>query len=108
MTASNLPLKIAELSDIFIPPEGGKKLFILCDGIQAEDVAVRFSWKCPNQCWDVTVHPTHVHESCALVLTSPPYSGGTLDYAREVFVRIFRPSDRKSSSSQLMYFVPKC
>ena len=93
MTASNLPLKIAELSDIFIPPEGGKKLFILCDGIQAEDVAVRFSCKCGNQWWEVTV---------------PPYSGGALDYAREVFVRIFRPSDKKSSSSQLMYFVPKC
>ena len=107
MAASNLPLKITEMSDIFIPPQGGKKLFILCDDIPAEDIAVRFSCEGPNYPWEVTVYPTYVHKKCALILTSPAYDGGELENTREVFVRIFRPSNGKSSSSELMYFVPK-
>ena len=103
----DLLLKIVDVSEIFIPLEGAKKLIILCNEITPEDIAVRFHDGVTANPWQVIVKPSYVHENCALVLTTPPYLGGGVQrQSIQVFMTLFRPSDGKSSKPEVMYFVP--
>ena len=111
-------LKIVEISDIFTPIEGGKKMIILCQKVSADNITVHFSTGEIVKPWQAVVHPDLVHHGCAIVLYTPAYEGSAIqeydvgeeysarvEIIRKVFVSLVRPSDGMFSKHVEMFYV---
>eukprot|EP00092_Neocalanus_flemingeri_P002506 GFUD01002682.1.p1 GENE.GFUD01002682.1~~GFUD01002682.1.p1 ORF type:complete len:303 (+),score=89.17 GFUD01002682.1:196-1104(+) len=108
--SENYLLKIKSISDIFTPVAGGKKMIILCEKINPDDIAVRFYDGDLGNPWQAMVQPSLVHKDCALVLRTPQFVDGcaVVETIRKVFVTLVRPSDGMSSEPVEMFYVPPC
>ncbi|XP_069765597.1 transcription factor RelB-like isoform X2 [Narcine bancroftii] len=84
---------------------GGEELFLLCDKVQKEDIAVVFSannWEARG-----VFSQTDVHRQIAIVFKTPPYCD--IDIQQPVFVhlQLFRPSDKEYSDPFKFRYFPK-
>ena len=66
-------LKIVEISDTSAPAEGGKKVIILCERIDRDDIKVRFFHE--DGSWEAfgVFKPSDVHQQVAISFTTPAY-----------------------------------
>ncbi|XP_078064592.1 transcription factor RelB-like, partial [Mustelus asterias] len=84
---------------------GGEELFLLCDKVQKEDIAVVFSkgnWEAKG-----VFSQTDVHRQIAIVFKTPPYCD--IDIQDQVIVKLqlYRPSDKEYSDSFEFRYLPK-
>ncbi|XP_078389465.1 uncharacterized protein LOC144671433 isoform X2 [Cetorhinus maximus] len=84
---------------------GGEELFLLCDKVQKEDIAVVFSkgnWEAKG-----VFSQTDVHRQIAIVFKTPPYCD--IDIQEQVIVKLqlYRPSDKEYSDSFEFRYLPK-
>ncbi|XP_051900099.1 transcription factor RelB-like isoform X2 [Pristis pectinata] len=84
---------------------GGEELFLLCDKVQKEDIAVVFSannWEARG-----VFSQTDVHRQIAIVFKTPPYCDIDIQQPVHVNLRLFRPSDREYSDPFEFRYIPK-
>ncbi|XP_062920909.1 transcription factor RelB-like isoform X1 [Mobula hypostoma] len=84
---------------------GGEELFLLCDKVQKEDIAVIFSannWEARG-----VFSQTDVHRQIAIVFKTPPYCDIDIQQPVSVSLRLFRPSDREYSDPFEFRYIPK-
>jgi Rel/ankyrin family protein len=77
-------LHIVDLSHDVAPAEGGKKIIILCEGVNKDDVRVRFFQDDNNWEGFGVFTPDKVHKQCAISLATPPYTLAVLARPKQV------------------------
>ncbi|XP_067831001.1 transcription factor RelB-like [Heptranchias perlo] len=84
---------------------GGQELFLLCDKVQKEDIAVVFS----KDNWEAkgVFSQTDVHRQIAIVFKIPPYCDIDIQEPVMVQLRLYRPSDKEYSDSFEFRYLPK-
>lgn len=73
---SNPELKICHLSDSVAPANGGKKIILLCEKVDKNDIAIRFFKDIPPYTlWQAfgTFSIQNVHKQVAIVFLTPAY-----------------------------------
>merc|ERR1712079_720907 len=98
-------LQIMDISDIWSPAEGGKKIIILCEKITREDIKLRFYD--PASSWEAWGEFTaaDVHKQYAISLKTPMYREGVVTEKRRVFVELVKPSDESTSEPLEFFYV---
>ncbi|XP_043536758.1 transcription factor RelB homolog isoform X1 [Chiloscyllium plagiosum] len=84
---------------------GGEELFLLCDKVQKEDIAVVFSrgnWEAKG-----VFSQTDVHRQIAIVFKTPPYCDIDIQEPVTVRLQLYRPSDKEYSESFEFRYLPK-
>ncbi|XP_067875058.1 uncharacterized protein [Heterodontus francisci] len=84
---------------------GGEELFLLCDKVQKEDIAVVFSkgnWEAKG-----VFSQTDVHRQIAIVFKTPPYCDIDIQEQVTVKLQLYRPSDKEYSESFEFRYLPK-
>lgn len=91
-------LEIVELSDYESPAFGAKKIIMLCEKVNMNDIEVEFYMKNGRGeiIWDQHAKIEEVHYHTSIVFKTPKYP---LYLVGQVFVRLLRPSDRACSKS---------
>uniref|UniRef100_V9KLL7 Transcription factor RelB-like protein n=1 Tax=Callorhinchus milii TaxID=7868 RepID=V9KLL7_CALMI len=84
---------------------GGEELFLLCDKVQKEDIAIVFSTK--N--WEAkgVFSQSDVHRQIAIVFKTPPYCDIEIEEQASVELRLYRPSDKEYSDPFIFRYQPK-
>ncbi|XP_055519561.1 transcription factor RelB-like [Leucoraja erinacea] len=84
---------------------GGEELFLLCDKVQKEDIAVVFS----GDSWEArgVFSQTDVHRQIAIVFKTPPYCDIDIQQPVLVSLRLYRPSDKEYSDPFEFRYTPK-
>ncbi|XP_048378359.2 transcription factor RelB homolog isoform X2 [Stegostoma tigrinum] len=84
---------------------GGEELFLLCDKVQKEDIAVVFS----RGSWEAkgVFSQTDVHRQIAIVFKTPPYCDIDIQEPVTVKLQLYRPSDKEYSESFEFRYLPK-
>ena len=95
-----------DISDIYSPVEGGKKILLLCEKVTREDIKVRFydtasSWEASGE-----FNASEVHKQYAISLKTPRYGDGHIKENRKVFVELVKPSDDSTSEPQEFFYFP--
>lgn len=106
-------LRIVELSASKSSVMGGERLILLCDRVKREDIEIVFyeqdSEK--NMIWRKVVnyqnsHTLRVHHQHAISFQAPQYKDIDILEPHQIFVQLYRPSDRESSESLPFEFIP--
>jgi Rel/ankyrin family protein len=96
-------LQICELSDCTSPVAGGKKIVLLCEKVNKDDIKVRFYQEnhYGQTLWEDfgDFQPNRVHKKFAISFTTPPYGNLELLNTADVFIQLYRPSDGAVSDS---------
>jgi len=98
-------LQIMDISDTVSPPEGGKKIIILCEKVTREDIKVRFYDSNAWEAWG-EFNPSEVHKQYAISMKTPRYKDVNIKEKMKVFVELVKPSDESTSEPQDFFYLP--
>eukprot|EP00092_Neocalanus_flemingeri_P072450 GFUD01089190.1.p1 GENE.GFUD01089190.1~~GFUD01089190.1.p1 ORF type:complete len:634 (+),score=159.38 GFUD01089190.1:253-2154(+) len=98
-------LQIMDISDTVSPPEGGKKIIILCEKVTREDIKVRFYDSNAWEAWG-EFNPSEVHKQYAISMKTPRYKDVNIKEKMKVFVELVKPSDESTSEPQDFFYIP--
>lgn len=99
-----------DISDIYSPASGGKKIMIFCDKITKGDIEIRFYEEDANETQTLIglgVFQLHnVHRNVAIAFNTPAYQLKPVDKRTDVFIEMVRKSDNERSNRMLFHYVP--
>nr|XP_013798579.1 PREDICTED: transcription factor RelB-like [Apteryx mantelli mantelli] len=98
-------LRICRMNKESGPCTGGEELYLLCDKVQKEDIAVVFR----KETWEARADfsQADVHRQVAIVFKTPPYQHLELAEPVEVEVFLQRLTDSVCSESFRFTYLPK-
>ncbi|XP_078287037.1 transcription factor RelB-like isoform X2 [Rhinoraja longicauda] len=104
-TTNTSELRICRLNKDCGVCTGGEELFLLCDKVQKEDIAVIFS----DDGWEArgVFSQTDVHRQIAIVFKTPPYCDIDIQRPVPVNLRLYRPSDKEYSDPFEFRYIPR-
>ena len=104
-------LKICRLDRHSGRVEGGEEVYLLCDRVQKDDIAVKFYEvnKDGNTVWeaDGVFSPSDVHRQFAIVFKTPAYRFQTIRNPVSCWLRLQRKSDDEFSEPKPFCYQPK-
>lgn len=98
-------LRICRMNKESGPCTGGEELYLLCDKVQKEDIAVVFR----KETWEARADfsQADVHRQVAIVLRTPPYRSLQLEQPVQVEVFLQRLTDRARSRGCPYTYLPR-
>ncbi|EMP26183.1 Transcription factor RelB [Chelonia mydas] len=98
-------LRICRMNKEYGPCTGGEELYLLCDKVQKEDIAVVFR----RDAWEskADFSQADVHRQIAIVFKTPPYQHLDIPEPVEVEVYLQRLTDSVCSEPFLFTYLPK-
>lgn len=103
-------LKIVDISDKSSPVTGGKKILLLCEGLQGLETTVRFIQKDSegNIMWKTEIYGQDmlVHRQSGISFKTPKYKCQDIKKPVEVFVQLYRTTDQVESQLISFQFTP--
>lgn len=101
---------IYDISDIYSPASGGKKIMIFCDKITKGDIEIRFYEEDANETQTLIglgVFQLHnVHRNVAIAFNTPAYQLKPVEKRTDVFLEMVRKSDNERSNRIPFHYVP--
>ncbi|XP_045487500.1 embryonic polarity protein dorsal isoform X3 [Pieris rapae] len=92
-------LVIMRLSHCSAPPQGGMEMFLLCEKVVREDIAVVFYQKEGEMVvWEETANIQLVHKQYAIAFHVPPYHKPNNPHHVQVYIQLKRISDNARSN----------
>ncbi|XP_047513075.1 embryonic polarity protein dorsal isoform X1 [Pieris napi] len=92
-------LVIMRLSHCSAPPQGGMEMFLLCEKVVREDIAVVFYQKEGEMVvWEETANIQLVHKQYAIAFHVPPYHKPNNPHPVQVYIQLKRISDNARSN----------
>ncbi|KAL8616973.1 hypothetical protein ACOMHN_041891 [Nucella lapillus] len=90
---------------------GNEEVFLLCEKVQKEDIAVRFVETNPDGSvkWEAygNFSPLDVHRQYAIVFKTPAYYNANIDKAVNVMIMLQRKSDADVSEAKAFTYYPQ-
>ncbi|CAK1540811.1 unnamed protein product [Leptosia nina] len=100
-------LVIMRLSHCSAPPQGGLEMFLLCEKVVREDVAVVFFQKDGDMIvWEENANILLVHKQYAIAFNVPPYRNQTSSHHVQVYIQLKRISDNARSNPVPFEYIP--
>lgn len=102
-------LRIHDISDVYSPACGGKKIMIFCNKVSRDDIQIRFFEEDADQkqIWFAFARSLHVHSDSGISFTTPKYRLEDIVEPQNVFVEMLRPSDDAQSDRLVFRYVPE-
>jgi len=103
-------LRICRISSSSSSVNGDEEVFLLCDKVQKDDIAVQFFTEEEGKItWEGFGKFSHsdVHKQCAIVFRTPPYIDKAIQRPVDVFVRLRRGKDNEFSPAIPFTYKPE-
>lgn len=104
-------IKIDEISELFSPASGGKKIIIFCNKITKGDIEIRFFEEDATNKKQTLIglglfEPYDVYQDVAIAFKTPRFNLRSVDKPTNAFVQLVRPSDNARSNRIPFQYIP--
>ncbi|XP_038214800.1 embryonic polarity protein dorsal isoform X2 [Zerene cesonia] len=100
-------LVIMRMSQCSATPRGGTEIFLLCEKVVREDIAVVFFQKEGDAVvWEESANIVLVHKQVAIAFHAPPYQNPHATHNVQVYIQLKRTSDNARSNAVPFEYIP--
>ncbi|XP_045495328.1 embryonic polarity protein dorsal-like isoform X2 [Colias croceus] len=100
-------LVIMRMSQCSATPRGGTEIFLLCEKVVREDIAVVFFQKEGDTVvWEESANIVLVHKQVAIAFHAPPYQNPHATHHVQVYIQLKRTSDNARSNAVPFEYIP--